>query len=136
MKEIHELSFPENLRYADDHEWAQQVDGEMVRVGISDYAQAQLGDIVFVEVPELGATFVKGQECGTLESVKAVAEIYAPMGGEVTAVNGSLEESPGLVNQAPYAEGWIFEVRPNNRSDWDELMTRDAYLEMLKGIEK
>ena len=136
MKEIEELSFPENVRYADDHEWARKVDGEKVRVGISDYAQDQLGDIVFVEMPEVGATFAKGQECGTLESVKAVAEIYSPVSGEVTAVNGALEESPGLVNQAPYTEGWILEVRINNPSDWDELMTRDAYLEMLKGIEK
>jgi glycine cleavage system H protein len=136
MKEIEELSFPESVRYADDHEWAQKLNAEKMRVGISDYAQDQLGNIVFVEMPEVGAIFVKGQECGTLESVKAVAEMYAPISGEVIAVNEALEESPGLVNQAPYTEGWILEVRPNNPSDWDELMTRDAYLEMLKGIEK
>jgi glycine cleavage system H protein len=136
MKEIDELSFPESVRYADDHEWAQKVDAEKMRIGISDYAQDQLGDIVFVDMPEVGATFAKGQECGTLESVKAVAEIYAPVSGEVIAVNEALEESPGLVNQAPYTEGWIIEVRPNNPSDWDALMARDAYLEMLKGIEK
>jgi glycine cleavage system H protein len=136
MKEIDELSFPESLRYADDHEWAQKIDGEKMRVGISDYAQDQLGDIVFVEMPEVGAIFAKGQECGTLESIKAVAEIYAPVSGEVTAVNEALEESPGLVNQAPYTEGWILEVRPSNPADWDELMTREVYLEMLKGMER
>jgi glycine cleavage system H protein len=136
MKEIEELSLPENVRYADDHEWAQKVDGDTMRVGISDYAQDQLGDIVFVEMPELGATFARGQECGTLESIKAVAELYAPVSGEVIAVNEALEESPELVNQAPYTEGWILEVRSNNPSEWDELMTMDTYLEMLKGVEK
>jgi glycine cleavage system H protein len=136
MKEIDELSFPENVRYAEDHEWAQKLGPERTRVGISDYAQDQLGDIVFVEMPEVGATFAKGEECGTLESVKAVAEMYAPVSGEVVAVNQVLEDSPGLVNQAPYTDGWILEVRPNNPAEWDELMARDAYLEMLKGIEK
>jgi len=136
MKEIDELSFPENVRYADDHEWAMKLDPQRTRVGISDYAQDQLGDIVFVEMPEVGATFAKGEECGTLESVKAVAEMYAPVSGEVVAVNQALEDSPGLVNQAPYTDGWILELRPNNPAEWDELMPRDAYLEMLKGIEK
>jgi glycine cleavage system H protein len=136
MKEINELSLPENVRYADDHEWAQKLEGEKIRVGISDYAQDQLGDIVFVEMPEVGATFAKGEECGTLESVKAVAEMYLPMGGEVIAVNQALEDSPGLVNEAPYTDGWILEVQSTNPAEWDELMTRDAYVEMLKGLQK
>jgi glycine cleavage system H protein len=134
MKEINELSLPEDVRYSNDHEWARNLDGAKVRVGITDYAQDQLGDIVFVEVPEVGATFEKGEEFGTLESVKAVAQMYIPVGGKILAVNEALEESPGLVNQAPYNDGWILEMEPTNPSEMDELMDKDAYLEMLKGI--
>jgi glycine cleavage system H protein len=134
MKEISELNLPDEVRYSDDHEWARRVDGGRVRVGISDYAQDQLGDIVFVEVPEVGATFARGEEFGTLESVKAVAQALIPVGGEVAAVNGALEESPQLVNQEPYHGGWIIEVIPSDPSEWDGLMGRDAYLEMLKGL--
>lgn len=134
MKEIDQLGFPEEVRYAEDHEWAQQADGGKIRVGISDYAQDQLGDIVFVEMPEVGTVFEKGQVCGTLESVKAVAEMYIPLSGEVLAVNEALEDSPGLVNESPYTNGWILEVKATKPSEWDSLMTREAYLEMLKGI--
>ena len=133
MKELSELSFPEELRYSEDHEYARQVGGEKVRVGISDYAQDQLGDIVFVEMPEVGAVFQKGQVCGTLESVKAVAELYIPMSGEVVAINEALEDSPGLVNESPYSDGWILELTPANAAEWETLMTQEAYLEMLKG---
>ena len=136
MKEISELSLPEDVRYTEDHEWAKKLGGEKFRVGITDYAQDQLGDIVFVEVPEVGATFAKGEEFGTLESVKAVAQVYLPVSGEIVVVNETLEESPQLVNQAPYGEGWIVEVTATNASEWDGLMARDAYLEMLKGLEK
>jgi len=135
MKELSELSFPEELRYSEDHEYARQVGGEKVRVGISDYAQDQLGDIVFVEMPEVGAVFQKGQVCGTLESVKAVAELYIPMSGEVIAINEALEDSPGLVNESPYSDGWILELTPANAAEWEALMTQEAYLEMLKGHE-
>jgi glycine cleavage system H protein len=136
MKEIDELSFPEDVRYAEDHEWARKVDGERMRVGISDYAQDQLGDIVFVEMPEVGASFEKGQECGTLESVKAVAEMYLPVGGEIIAVNKALEDSPGQINESPYTDGWILEVKPADPSQWEKLMTREVYLEMLRGIKE
>ena len=136
MKEISELSLPEDVRYTEDHEWAKRLGGERFRVGITDYAQDQLGDIVFVEVPEVGSTFAKGEEFGTLESVKAVAQVYLPVSGEIVVVNETLEESPQLVNQAPYGEGWIVEVTATNPSEWDGLMARDAYLEMLKGLEK
>jgi len=135
MKELGELSFPEEVRYSEDHEYARQVGGEKVRVGISDYAQDQLGDIVFVEMPEVGAVFQKGQVCGTLESVKAVAELYIPMSGEVIAINEALEDSPGLVNESPYSDGWILELTPANAAEWEALMTQEAYLEMLKGHE-
>ena len=134
MKEISELSFPDDVRYTKDHEWARKLENGKVRVGITDYAQDQLGDIVFVEAPEVGATFVKGAEFGTLESVKAVAPIYIPVGGDVMAVNTGLEDSPQLVNQAPYADGWLIDVAATDLSELDQLMDRDAYVEMLKEI--
>ena len=93
MKELSELKFPESCRYAEDHEWAVQ-NGDIVRIGISDYAQDQLGDIVFVEMPAVGDNFAKGDEVGSLESVKAVSELFVPIGGEVTAINEELEDAP------------------------------------------
>jgi glycine cleavage system H protein len=134
MKEIDELVIPDDFRYADDHEWA-KLQGDKVRVGISDYAQDQLGDIVFVELPEVGDSFTKGEEFGTIESVKAVVECYMPVGGEIVDINKALEESPEIMNQKPYTDGWMIEIRPDDPQELDSLMTRDAYLEMLKGIE-
>lgn len=134
MKEISELSFPDDNRYAEDHEWVKQT-GETVKIGISDYAQDQLGDIVFVELPAVGDTFEKGGEFGSLESVKAVSELYMPLGGEITAVNEALEDEPELVNNAPYTDGWMIEVKPDNAGELDALMDKGAYLEMLKGLE-
>ncbi len=133
MKEISELELPEDVRYAEDHEWARP-EGEKIRVGISDYAQDQLGDVVFVELPQEGESFGKGDEFGSVESVKAVSEIYMPVGGEILATNKLLEESPELVNKSPYQDGWMIEIKPNNQSELDSLMDRDAYLEMLKGL--
>lgn len=131
MKEISELNLPEDLKYSDDHEWVKK-NGETLRIGISDYAQDQLGDIVFVEMPETGETFEKGDEFGTLESVKAVSEVFIPIGGEVVAVNEELEDAPELVNQAPYTN-WIIEIRPGNAADYDALLSRDEYLKLLQG---
>ncbi|MBW1667268.1 MAG: glycine cleavage system protein GcvH [Deltaproteobacteria bacterium] len=133
MKEISELELPEDVRYAEDHEWARP-EGEKIRVGISDYAQDQLGDVVFVELPQEGESFGKGDEFGSVESVKAVSELYMPVGGEILATNKLLEESPELVNKSPYQDGWMIEIKPNNQSELDSLMDRDAYLEMLKGL--
>ena len=131
MKEIHELNLPEDVRYSNDHEWA-QVTGDTVKIGISDYAQDQLGDIVFVELPEVGDSFSAGDEFGTLESVKAVSELYAPIAGEVVAVNTALEDAPELLNQDPYG-GWIVEIKPEDAGDFDNLLDREAYLNVLKG---
>lgn len=131
MKEINELNLPADVRYSDDHEWA-KITGDTIKVGISDYAQDQLGDIVFVELPEVGDSFEAGDEFGTLESVKAVSELYIPVGGEIVAVNNELEDAPELVNQDPY-NGWIIEVKPNNINDFESLLDRDAYLGILKG---
>jgi glycine cleavage system H protein len=135
MKEINEMNLPENVLYSTDHEWS-RVEDEKVRIGISDYAQDQLGEIVFVEVPEVGATFKKGDVFGTLESVKAVAEMLIPISCEVLAVNTDLEGSPELVNQDPYDKGWIIDVKPDDSSELNQLMNKDTYLDMLKGMGK
>jgi len=134
MKELSELDIPDDLQYTQDHEWARP-GSDGVRCGISDYAQDQLGDIVFVELPQVGDTFEKGEEFGTVESVKAVAELYMPLAGEVTAVNGKLEDAPQLVNQSPYGEGWMITLKPKDPGELETLMTKTAYQEMLKGLE-
>jgi glycine cleavage system H protein len=132
MKEINELNFPDDIRYAESHEWAKS-EGDTVKVGITDYAQDQLGDIVFVEMPEAGEAFEKGAEFGTVESVKAVSELYMPIGGEIVAVNPSLEDAPEMVNNTPFADGWMIEVKPDDPTQLDSLMTRDAYIKSLQG---
>jgi len=134
MKEISELNLPADLRYAEDHEWA-ILEEDKVRVGLDDYAQDQLGDIVFVELPQEGDTFKKGEVFATVESVKAVSECYIPVGGEIISVNNNLEESPELVNKSPYGEGWFVVINPSDPSEMDALMTNDACLEKLKGTE-
>jgi glycine cleavage system H protein len=132
MKEIDDVILPDDIRYAKNHEWA-KADGDNVKVGISDYAQDQLGDIVFVEMPDVGEAFDKGAEFGTVESVKAVSELYMPVGGEIVAVNGALEDSPELINNTPYSDGWMIEVKPDDPAELDSLMAKDAYLTSLKG---
>ena len=131
MKEVHELNLPEDVRYTKDHEWV-KASGDTVKIGISDYAQDQLGDIVFVELPAVGDSFEEGDEFGTLESVKAVSELYAPIAGEVVAVNEDLEDAPELLNKEPY-NGWIIEIKPKDVQEIDQLFDRDAYLGVLKG---
>ena len=131
MKEINELNIPDDVRYSEDHEWAYKT-GKNFRIGISDYAQDQLGDIVYVEFPEVGDSFEKGEEFGSLESVKAVSELYMPMSGEVVAINEDLAESPEGINSDCY-ENWIIEIKPSDPSEYKELMNADDYLEMLKG---
>jgi glycine cleavage system H protein len=131
MKEVHELNLPEDVRYTKDHEWA-KVTGDTIKIGISDYAQDQMGDIVFVEMPAVGDTFEEGDEFGTLESVKAVTELYIPVGGEVVAINEELEDTPELLNQDPYG-GWIVEIKPNDIQEIEQLFDRDTYLGVLKG---
>ena len=134
MKEINELIFPDDVRYTDDHEWA-KAEGEKVKIGITDYAQDQLGEIIFVEVPEVGDTLDKGANFGSLESVKAVSDIVMPVGGEVLAVNTALADTPEMLNQDPYSGGWIIEIKPGDPSELDQLMDKNAYLEMLKGLD-
>ena len=131
MKELNELHLPDDIRYTDEHEWA-RISGDIARIGVSDYAQDQLGDIVFVELPAVGDTIAKGEVFGTLESVKAVSELYLPLSGEVVAVNTALTDAPELINQDPYA-AWIIEVRPTDAGEYDQLLTAAAYLDLLRG---
>lgn len=132
MKALNELKLPEDVKYTEDHEWAKNDNG-VVTVGINDYAQDQLGEIVFVEMPEVGDTFSKGDEFGSVESVKAVSEMYIPLSGEVVEVNENLEDAPELLNNDCYAGGWIIKVKPDDLSELDGLMDKGPYLEMLKG---
>ncbi len=131
MKELNELHLPDDIRYTDEHEWA-RITGDIARIGVSDYAQDQLGDIVFVELPAVGDTIARGEVFGTLESVKAVSELYLPLSGEVVAVNTALTDAPELINQDPYA-AWIIEVRPTDAGEYDQLLTAAAYLDLLRG---
>ena len=134
MKELNELHLPDDIRYTEEHEWA-RLSGDTARIGVSDYAQDQLGDIVFVELPAVGDTIARGEVFGTLESVKAVSELYLPLSGEVVAVNTALTDAPELINQDPYA-AWIIEVRPTDAGDageYNQLLTAAAYLDLLRG---
>jgi len=134
MKEISELLFPDNVLYAEDHEWT-KIENGTVTIGIDDYAQDQLGDIVFVELPRPGDTFDRGEEFGTVESVKAVSELYMPVGGEIVAANADVEESPELINQSPYGDGWLIKVRLDDKTEVELLMEKEAYINHLKGTD-
>ncbi len=129
MKELNELQLPEDRNYSKDHEWT-FVKGSSILIGISDYAQDQLGDIVFVEMPEVGDEFDQGDEFGTLESVKAVSELYMPVSGRVLAVNHELQDEPELLNQDPY-ENWIIEIEPADMNEVDELLDSKSYYDKL-----
>ncbi|GAA3966640.1 glycine cleavage system protein GcvH [Allohahella marinimesophila] len=119
---------PSDLRYAATHEWAQiDDDGVTIIVGITDHAQKALGDITYIELPELGADLIAGQEAGVVESVKAASDIYAPISGMVTAINEELLESPELVNEDPYGAGWFFKMQLQDPSDLDSLLDSDGY---------
>jgi len=131
MKEIDDLTIPD-LRFAQDHEWAKLEDGR-VRVGISDYAQDQLGDVVYVELPQVGEAFEQGAVFGAVESVKAVSELYMPVGGSILAVNEKLDGAPELVNTDPYGDGWMIVVEPADLRQLDALMNSAQYLAVLKG---
>ena len=117
---------PENLRYTKDHEWI-RVDGDIGAIGITDHAQEELGDIVFVELPKIGATLEQSASFGSVESVKAVSDIYAPVTGQVTEVNGALAETPEKVNEDPYGEGWLIKLKLSASDQVGKLMTAAEY---------
>jgi glycine cleavage system H protein len=117
---------PAELRYTQDHEWAKK-EGERVRVGITAFAQDQLGDVVFVELPKVGAKVTQRQSFGVVESVKAVSDLFAPVSGEVVEANGELSSAPETVNRDPYGKGWMIVVKPTNAAEWEALLTAEQY---------
>ena len=121
---------PNDLRYTREHEWAKQ-EGDRVRVGITAYAQEQLGDVVFVELPKVGAKVSATKNCGVVASVKAVSDLFAPISGEVVEVNGELGQKPETVNQDPYGKGWMLVVKPSSKTEWDQLLTAQQYEELI-----
>ncbi len=132
MKGIQEIQLPEELRYSPDHEWV-RVEGDLARVGLTDYAQDQLGDIVYVELPSVGVHIAQGAVFATVESVKSVSECFMPLAGEVAAVNDPLADNPVLLNQSPYGDGWMVLVKPDDPAAVSQFLTAEAYLTRLKG---
>lgn len=130
MKELSELNLPHTVRYAPDHEWISVAAPH--RLGVSDFAQDQLGDLTFVELPEVGAALAKGKEFGTLESTKSVSPVLSPVDGRVTAVNAALNDDPGLINRDPYGEGWIIEVEVNDPGQLAALLDAAGYRHLLE----
>jgi glycine cleavage system H protein len=118
---------PTELKYASSHEWARLEEDGTITVGITDHAQEALGDVVFVELPEVGSTLAAGDEAGVVESVKAASDIYSPVGGEVVAINDRLEDEPETVNADPYSDGWFFRLQPTDVSELEELLSADDY---------
>lgn len=127
--------FPTSLAYANTHEWARLESDGTVTVGISDYAQEQLGDIVYVELPEVGQTTSVGDEIAVVESVKAASDIYAPIRGEIVQINENLEDEPELANSDPYVEGWFFVINPDDVSDLDNLLSAEDYEKVCEAEE-
>lgn len=127
--------YPTDYLYSREHEWV-RVEGEMVVLGITDFAQEELGEVVFVELPEVGQMFNTGDELGTIESVKAVAEVYTPVAGEVVEVNDAVVDDPELLNDDPHGEGWLIKVRFSSASDLKELMNAEKYEEYVKSGEE
>ncbi len=122
-----ELEYPEDLKYTGEHEWVRVSGDGTVRVGITAYAQAALGDVVYVNLPAAGDAVTGGEACGEVESTKSVSDVYAPVSGEVTEVNVALDSSPELVNGDPYGDGWMFAMRPSDAAALDALMDAEAY---------
>ena len=119
---------PDDLLYASSHEWARRLDDDIVEVGISDYAQEALGDVVYVELPEVGRDVSAGEECCAVESVKAASDIYAPVSGEIVEVNQELDGEPELLNESPYESGWMFRIKASDLSELESLLSAEAYL--------
>jgi glycine cleavage system H protein len=126
------MNYPDDLKYTNEHEWAATLEGDRVRVGITDFAQDALGDVVYVEVPEEGTEVQAGQPFGEVESTKSVSDIYSPVSGTVVERNPSLSDSPELVNQDPYGEGWLVVIQMTNPGELDGLMDSAGYQQSLK----
>ncbi len=129
------MKIPKELKYAKTHEWI-KVEKEMGTVGITDYAQEQLTDVVFVELPKIGGVVSQGEAVAVVESVKSVSDIYAPVSGEITEVNKELENKPGLINKEPYGKGWIFKLKIKDSKELDSLLSAEGYEKSIKAEEK
>ena len=124
------MNFPSNIKYTKDHEWV-KVEGEFARIGITEYAQGELGDIVFVELPKVGSKLEQGKSFGTIEAVKAVSDLYAPVNGEVVELNKEVQDSPEVVNKEPYERGWMVKVRIENPGQLANLLDVEAYKKLI-----
>jgi glycine cleavage system H protein len=122
------MNFPEHLKYTKDHEW---IDAQKGTVGITEYAQGELGDVVFVELPAVGTAVVAGQSFGTVEAVKAVSDLYAPISGEVVEINKEIQDAPELVNKEPYERGWMIKIKIEQASQLDSLLSAEAYKKLI-----
>ena len=125
------MSLSEDIKYTADHEWA-QLNGDILTIGITDFAQSELGDIIFVEFPELELTISEKDSIGTLEAVKTVADIFSPVSGTIIELNDNLDSNPELINESPYDKGWILKIKVNNKSDFDSLLSSEDYKKIIK----
>ncbi len=125
------MNLPDELKYTKEHEWL-RINGQVAEIGITDYAQGELGDIVFVELPEAGTDVRFMEPFGTIEAVKAVSELFSPLTGKVTEVNGKIEEDAGIINRDPYGDGWMIKVQISDKSEFDSLLTVDQYKELIE----
>ena len=124
------MNLPEELYYADSHEWI-SVEDDIATIGITDFAQSELGDIVYMELPDLGMKVSSGEPCGTIEAVKAVEDLLAPLSGKIEAVNAELEDSPDLINKSPYEDGWIMKIKMSNPDELENLLSALEYKKMI-----
>ncbi|HDH58471.1 MAG TPA: glycine cleavage system protein GcvH [Bacteroidetes bacterium] len=124
------MNIPKELKYTKDHEWA-RIEDDVATVGITDYAQGELGDIVFVELPKASSSVSQGDSFGTIEAVKAVSDLYAPLSGEITEVNAALDEAPETVNNSPYGDGWMIKIKISDPSEVDNLLSADDYEKLI-----
>jgi glycine cleavage system H protein len=122
---------PTELKYTSSHEWARVESDGSITVGITDHAQALLGDLVFVQLPDVGDTFKAGQDTAVVESVKAASDVYAPISGEIIASNDALSQTPELINSAPYSDGWIFKIKPSNTAELAKLLDAETYIKQI-----
>jgi glycine cleavage system H protein len=125
------MSFPKDIKFTDDHEWI-KIDDNIVTIGITDFAQSELGDIIYVEFPDVGTKFSNKDSIGTLEAVKTVADIFAPLSGFITEINESLEDNPELINESPYENGWIIKMKIEDIEDYGKLLNADEYKKLIK----
>jgi glycine cleavage system H protein len=129
------MTFDDSVKYQKSHEWA-RTEGDVVVVGISDYAQDSLGDVVFVELPEVGSSFKQGESFGVVESVKSASDLFMPVGGEIAEVNEALSDSPETVNESPFGEGWMIKIKPSDLSEYEALISAAEYEEYTKTLEE